>query len=83
MTNKKEIVAEWLDRPYDENSILLVRMIRIGSEEIDLFKDELKRCGVNNLVIFLNAQGEIRFVSEQEMNECGWYKRTGDEKNER
>ena len=33
-------------------------------------------------MIFLGAQGEIRFVSEQEINEHGWYKRTEDEKND-
>ena len=80
--DKKEIVAEWLEKPHDEESVLIIRTSRIGSEEMYLFKDELKRCGVNNLMIFLGAQGEIRFVSEQEINEHGWYKRTEDEKND-
>ena len=81
MTEKK-LVVEWLEGPHDDNSILVVRGPKVTSESVDLFRDELKRCGVDNLVIFLNAQEEIRFVSEQEMNEYGWYKRVEDEKNE-
>ena len=53
MKNKKEIVVEWLDKPHDENSILVIQAFRVTAEEIYWLKKELEKFGVHNLVLYL------------------------------
>ena len=79
MKDRKDIVAKWIDRPHDDESILFVQAFMVTAEEIDWLKKELEKFGVHNLVIFMNIRDKIRFVSEKEMNEYGWYKRASDE----
>ena len=79
MMERKKLVAEWLDRPHDEKSILVIQAFRVTAEEIYWLKKELEKFGVHNLVLFMNARDKIRFVSEKEMNEYRWYKRASDE----
>ena len=66
---------EWLEPPKDKvHSILLIRGNFVPFE-IERIGEWMHEVGLENAIIYLPSGGEVKWVSEEEMNDNGWYRK--------